>query len=111
MTDVTVNDDILEIRITEPRVDAAAAPELKKTLEQALTDAPTKVVIDLEPVQFMDSTGLGLFVAVLKRLGPNGAIAVAGVHPAVARLFQLTRLDTLFRLVPDLDAARALVRG
>lgn len=111
MTDVTINDDIVEIRISDERVDAAAAPDLKRTLDQAMTDAPKKVVLDLGNVQFMDSTGLGLFVSLLKKLGPDGAIAVAGVHPAVARLFELTRLDTLFRLVPDVAAARALVRG
>lgn len=110
MTQVTLHDDIAEIRITQERVDAAAAPDLKIDLEQAMTTAPRRVVLDLSDVRFMDSTGLGLFVSLLKMLGPNGAIAVAGAQPPVVRLFELTRLDTLFRLVGDVAAARALVR-
>lgn len=110
MTQVTFNNDITEIRITEERVDAAAAPDLKTDLEQAMTEAPRKVVLDLSEVRFMDSTGLGLFVALLKMLGRDGAIAVAGAQPPVVRLFELTRLDKLFRLVDDVPAARALVR-
>lgn len=111
MTDVTFHDDVVEIRITDERVDAAAAPLLKRTLDETMTGAPNKVVLDLALVQFMDSTGLGVFVSLLKKLGPDGSIAAAGVQPAVLRLFQLTRLDTLFRIVPDMAAARALVRG
>lgn len=110
MTQVTLHDDIAEIRITQERVDAAAAPDLKSDLEQAMATAPKKVVLDLSEVRFMDSTGLGLFVSLLKMLGPNGAIAVAGAQAPVVRLFELTRLDTLFRLVDDVSAARALVR-
>lgn len=104
-------DGILEIKLGGPRVDAAVAPQLKSDLEQALTDAPNRIVMDLSAVSFMDSTGLGVFVSLLKKLGADGAIAVTGVQPAVLRLFQLTRLDTLFRLVADLPAARAVVRG
>lgn len=104
-------EDILEITIDGPRIDSVVAPQLKIDLEQAVAQAPKKIVLDLSSVDFMDSTGLGVFVSLLKKLGPDGAIAVAGVQPAVLRLFQLTRLDTLFRIVDNLPAARALVRG
>ena len=111
MTEVTTNGDIVEIRIVDERVDAAAAPALKLDLERALDAAPRRVVLDLEGVKFMDSTGLGLLVSLLKRMGPEGTIAAAGAQPAVARLFELTRLDSIFRLAADLDGARAIVRA
>ncbi|MFY7835524.1 MAG: STAS domain-containing protein [Novosphingobium sp.] len=104
-------EDIVEITLGGPRVDSVVAPHLKVELEQAVINAPRKIVLDLAAVDFMDSTGLGVFVSLLKKLGPNGAIAVTGVQPAVLRLFQLTRLDSLFRIVDDIPAARALVRG
>jgi len=104
-------EDFVEITLGGPRIDSVVAPQLKVDLEQAMTGAPKKIVLDLSAVEFMDSTGLGVFVSLLKKLGPDGAIAVAGVQPAVLRLFRLTRLDTLFRIVDDLPAARALVRG
>lgn len=110
---LTINrlDDIVEIAFSGPRIDSVVAPQLKVELEQAVVDAPKRIVLDLSAVEFMDSTGLGVFVSLLKKLGADGAIAVAGVRPAVLRLFQLTRLDTLFRIVDDVPAARALVRG
>lgn len=110
---LTINrlDDIVEIDFSGPRIDSVVAPQLKVELEQAVVDAPKRIVLDLSAVEFMDSTGLGVFVSLLKKLGADGAIAVAGVRPAVLRLFQLTRLDTLFRIVDDVPAARALVRG
>lgn len=102
---------IVEITLSGPRIDSVVAPQLKIDLEQTVAEASRKIVLDLSSVEFMDSTGLGVFVSLLKRLGPDGAIAVAGVQPAVLRLFQLTRLDTLFRIVDDIPTARALVRG
>lgn len=101
----------MEITLGGPRIDSVVAPQLKIDLENAVAEAPKKIVLDLTSVEFMDSTGLGVFVSLLKKLGPEGAIAVAGVQPAVLRLFKLTRLDTLFRVVDDIPAARALVRG
>lgn len=111
MTLVTAIDGIVQIEFLHERVDAAAAPELKKMLDEAMAGAPNKVVLDLGNVKFMDSTGLGLLVSLIKQIGPDGAIAVANAQPAVARLFELTRLGKLFGLVADVPAARALVSG
>ena len=93
---MTGSSGILEITIDHPRLDAAAAPAFREELMGRFEDQPERVLLDLSHVEFIDSTGLGVLVSMLKRMGANGRIAVVGVAPAVQRLFQITRLDTLF---------------
>ena len=96
---------VREYAIRHPRLDAAAAPTFKKEIAEELADRPTRVLLDLAAVTFMDSTGFGALVALLKQMGPDGRIAVINVSPAVSRLFQITRLDSLFRQFNDASDA------
>lgn len=102
---MTDNSDIMEITIDHPRLDAAAAPSFRQELMERLDHRPDRVMLDLTHVGFIDSTGLGVLVSMLKQMGPNGRIAVVGVAPAVQKLFQITRLDTLFLQCENTAAA------
>lgn len=101
----------LVLRPSESRLDAARAPALREALLRRIEDGRTRIVLDLSGVSFMDSSGLGALVSALKRLGPGGTLAVAGATGAVARLFQLTRMDRVFALHPDVASAVAGAGG
>ena len=62
-------------------------------------------MLDLGQVEFIDSSGLGVVVSVLKRLGPSGNLAIANANSAVRRLFSLTRMDRVFTLYDSPQAA------
>jgi anti-sigma B factor antagonist len=102
-------DAVLEIVVDHERLDAMAAPAFRDQIAASLASNPDRVLLDLRPVQFVDSTGLGVFVSLLKMMGPGGRIAVLGANDGVKRLFQMTRLDSLFRLCEDEDQARAIL--
>ncbi|MBT0668017.1 STAS domain-containing protein [Novosphingobium profundi] len=99
----------LTITVEQPRLDAMAAAPFRATLDPLLVDQPDRILLDLTPVGFIDSTGLGVLVSMLKRMGPGGRVAVVGAAPGVRRLFELTRLDSLFRLCDSEDEARAIL--
>lgn len=106
---MTVEPEIVRIVPPFERLDAAAAPQFKSDLDANLPKGSQRVLLDLSNVDFVDSTGLGALVGLLKRLGGSGRIAVVGVKPAVRRLFQLTRLEELFNLSDsEEDAMNAL---
>jgi len=111
MTAMFKDGDITVIRVENERVDAAAAPALKADFQQQLSDGARKLILDLNAVSFMDSTGLGVLVSLLKMIGSEGSLAVAGPQPAVRRLFELTKLDSLFRLTGSVEEARTLLDG
>ncbi|WP_299965004.1 STAS domain-containing protein [uncultured Roseobacter sp.] len=93
------------VSVEEPRIDAASALRFKDAMRQQTGEMDGHVVLDLSAVQFIDSSGLGAIVAALKNIGNDRQMAVAGLTPAVARVFQLTRMDTVFAIFSTLDGA------
>jgi anti-sigma B factor antagonist len=99
------------VRIEVPltRLDAAAAPELRRQLTDAPHHDRKRLLLDISKVQFIDSTGLGVLVSILKQMAPGGRIAVVGARPAPMRLFQITGLDKLFALCADPQEAERVL--
>ena len=79
----------------------------------ALIDGATDVVFDLGGVSFVDSAGLGVLVGLYKNTRTHGRRArFIHVRPAVVHVMEVIKLDRIFDLHPDLDAAaRSLARG
>ncbi|MGG7646240.1 STAS domain-containing protein [Rhodovulum sp. YNF3179] len=105
------HDDVLVLRPAEPRLDAAVAIQFKDAVRARLTDATRRVILDLSRVEFLDSSGLGAVVAVMKFAGPDRGFALAGLTPAVDKVFRLTRMDQVFRIHPDLATALGVGNG
>lgn len=100
-----------EIRIELPRLDAAAAPDARRDLAPRMEGRPSRLLLDMTGVSFVDSTGLGVLVSLLKMMGQDGKVAVAGAQPVVQRLFEMTQLDRLFQLHPTVAQARESLGG
>lgn len=91
----------LVIAIGDSRIDAAVAIEFKEAIRsQVGDDAGETIILDLSHVTFIDSSGLGAVVAVMKLLGPERRLELAGLTPPVAKVFRLTRMDTVFTIHP-----------
>ena len=97
--------DVLIVRVHEPRIDAASAIQFKDTLRAAAEGGPSRVVLDLSEVGFVDSSGLGAVVAAMKLLAPDQTLELAGLTDTVAKVFRLTRMDTVFRIHDRAEAA------
>jgi anti-sigma B factor antagonist len=103
--------NICVITVQEPRIDAAVALAFKEAMRKGTDGAGASVILNLEHVTFIDSSGLGALVATLKHLLPERALILAGMTPTVQKVFELTRMDTVFRMFATrADAARALER-
>lgn len=90
--------DLLTVRVPLPRIDAACAIQFKDRMREIGRDAPARVVLDLEQVEFIDSSGLGAIVAVMKQLGDSAVLELAALSPTVEKVFRLTRMDTVFAI-------------
>lgn len=95
-----VSGDRLVIEVAEPRIDAAVAIEFKERMRDLIKDAPERVVLELSKVGFLDSSGLGAVVAVMKLLAPERRLELAGLTPTVEKVFRLTRMDSVFVIHP-----------
>jgi anti-sigma B factor antagonist len=97
--------DALVVKVEEDRIDAAAAIQFKDGVCGFAADGPNRVILDLTQVKFVDSSGLGAIVAVMKLLAPTRQLDLASLAPIVAKVFSLTRMDSVFAIYPDVDKA------
>ncbi|MGL4319991.1 MAG: STAS domain-containing protein [Paracoccaceae bacterium] len=93
-----VSGDMLIVRVEEPRIDAAGAIQFKERMREVTANSPPRVVLDLSNVGFLDSSGLGAVVAVMKLLMPARKLELAGLTPTVEKVFRLTRMDSVFAI-------------
>lgn len=97
------------VTVMEERIDAAVALSFKEAMRRATDSAGGVVVLDLEKVNFIDSSGLGALVGTMKYLAPDRTLVLAGMTPPVEKVFQLTRMDTVFTMYKTRqDALQAL---
>lgn len=91
-------DDMLVVEVQESRIDAASAIQFKERMREVTQDPSPRVVVDMSRVGFLDSSGLGAVVAVMKLLGPARKLELAGLTPTVEKVFRLTRMDSVFTI-------------
>ena len=93
-------------------VDVATVPRLREQLHGLVAQGSNKIIVNLDGVDFLDSTGLGVLLGGLKRVrAADGAIAVCRAEPQVRKVFEVTRVVEILPIHDDLDGALAAVRG
>lgn len=101
--DTTMQDDIAVLRVTAGRLDANIAPDLKKVVAGIVDSGTTRIMLDLEKVQFMDSSGLGAVISSFKLTGQKGEFVICNMNDTVKEIFELTHMDKLFEIYPNSD--------
>ncbi len=94
----------------EDRIDAVNSLAMKEQLGNLIETGKAQLVLDLGSVRFIDSSGLGMLVTLLKRAGMRGGVMVCRLQAPVAATFKLARMDRVFPIFPDVTAALASIR-
>ena len=88
-------------------VDLSWSQQVRKAILTAL-GATGKVGVEMSEVSYIDSSGIAALVEGLQNARSKGQkFGLVGVSKAVMAVLQLARLDRVFPIFPDLDAARA----
>jgi len=103
-----LDNNIIVIEPQRKRLDAAFAIKFREDTLEIVKENTSKVIFDLGQIEFMDSSGLGALVSIMKALGGNQNMALCQVKDAVLTVFRLTRMDKIFVIVPS--EAEAVVR-
>ena len=92
----------------EGEVDIATAPKLREKLVELASQGAKQVVVDLDRVEFLDSTGLGVLIGGMKRLrGLDGDLTLVCTQPRILKVFEITGLNRAFTIHETVDAAVA----
>ena len=87
-------------------VDVATVPRLREQLHGLVASGTPRIVVDLDAVDFLDSTGLGVLVGALKRLrAAEGTFGLVCAKEPLLKIFRITALDQVFPIYPSIEAA------
>lgn len=96
------------ISVQEARLDAHNSPELKTVILHQFDAEKKNLIIDLNEVRFIDSSGLGVLVSGFKNASSrNGVLLLCSMQQQVKSMFELTRLHRVFDIYATSDEALA----
>lgn len=88
-------------------VDVYTSPTLKERLIEAIDEGCGQVIVSLDGVAFIDSSGLGVLVGCLRRVKErDGSLTIVCSRDQILKIFRITGLDKVFPIVATLDEAR-----
>ena len=91
-------------------VDVATAPRLREQLIALVNEQRYQIVVGLEGVDFIDSTGLGVLISGLKRVRTHGGrFSLVCTEPRILKVFEITGLLAVFNVCAPLEDAIAPV--
>lgn len=103
----TIDDGVL-IRI-QGDIDFSRSPGLRAQVLEILKNNPARLVIDLTSVDYMDSSGVATLVETLQaQRKAQRKLVLCNLQPKVRGIFEISKLDTVFTIAEDEQAAAAV---
>ena len=93
------------LEVLETRLGADKVEDFKNAVGRHLAAGPVSIVLDLSKVEFIDSSGLGAILSILKRMPKGCELILCGTTDPVTSMFKLTRLDRVFTMKKTVDEA------
>jgi anti-anti-sigma factor len=109
---VDESDGVRVVHLQGP-IDVSGAMALRDLLGQQIDSPAARVLLDLEGVTLIDSSGIGILVTAHRRADGQGArFALAAARDTVGRVFELTRTNKLLQIHPTVaEGVNALSSG
>ncbi|BDV43543.1 anti-sigma factor antagonist [Geotalea uraniireducens] len=96
---VEQKNDIMIIFVKEERLDAHNSNDLKTKMQELFENGNKHLLVDMNDVRFIDSSGLGALVSGFKNaISHQGSLKLTSLQPQVRSMFELTRLHRVFEI-------------
>jgi anti-sigma B factor antagonist len=109
-----VQEDVDEqtvVIVVEGELEITTAPRFKQLLVDSVDDRKRGIVVDFSRLSFIDSTALGVLIAAQRRMHDDARLAIVCTHPQVLNVFEITGIDSAFKIHADRAAALAHVQA
>lgn len=105
-----VNEKTAVISIFE-EIEVYNAQKLKEYLSEKIDKGYINLVINMEAIEYVDSSGLGVFVSILKKIKIlNGRLIIASLRNSINQIFLLTSLDKVFEIAENSEVALSNIK-
>ena len=92
----------------EGDIDLHVSPAVTESLNAMIKKKPERLVIDLSRATYIDSAGLAALILAMQEVEAyGGRFFLAGLQETLRSIFETSRLDGIFPIFPDVDAALA----
>ena len=89
-------------------IDVYTAPKLRDKITELVAAGTYQIVVDMEAVEFLDSTGLGVLVGGLKKVrAHDGSLSLICNQDRLLKIFRITGLAKVFVIHESAEAALA----
>jgi anti-anti-sigma factor len=89
-------------------IDLHVSPSVTASLHAMIEKKPRRLVVDLFEVTYIDSAGLAALIEAMQKVEAyGGKFLLAGLQETVRSIFEISRLDQVFQIFPDVNAALA----
>jgi len=86
------------------RLNALITDPVKQEINNYFKEPNTKIILNLEGVEFVDSTGFGVFLSSMKTANNNyGHFKICNISPEVMELFKLLQLHNVFEIYSNVE--------
>jgi anti-sigma B factor antagonist len=94
----------------EGDIDLHVSPLVRESLNAMIKKKPERIVIDLSPATYIDSAGIAELILAMQEVEAyGGQFFLIGLQETIRLIFRTSRLDGIFQIFPDVDAALAAV--
>ncbi len=93
------------ILVQDTRIDAAVAVQFKDKVRSLSDGHKGRLILDLKHVDFIDSSGLGALVSVMKGLPAGICLELTSPSSIVQKVLKLTRMDEVFKIFASVEDA------
>jgi anti-sigma B factor antagonist len=102
----TAQRDRTEVLPLRGEIDLHISPSVTASLNAMIEKKPRRLVVDLSDVTYIDSAGLAALIEAMQKVeGYGGKFLLAGLQETVRSIFEISRLDQVFQIFPNVDAA------
>jgi len=98
----------LNVLSLQGEIDLHVSPDVSRSIDSMVEKKPERIVIDLSRATFIDSSGLAALIVAMQMVEAyGGKLFLTGLHETMRSIFATSRLDQVFQILPDVDAALA----
>jgi len=107
---IAEQDGVVIISLIGKIMGGPEAGQINEQINSNIDQGKKRIIIDLEKVEWMNSSGLGILIGAIQTLKNNdGSLCLINVSDRIKELLRITKLINVFDIKPDLESAMASV--
>lgn len=111
MVNIEKKDKIDIISFSVNKINALITDEIRESISKVFDNSNSNVVINLSGIHYIDSSGFGCFLSIMKAARNNyGTLKFAQPEPAIMELFRTLHLHTVFQIYDDMESCLSSFR-